>query len=96
MRSSKSRSHSRTLVGLVLEIEGLGDVDRLEVVLLESSAADVSLGDRGGKRAGNKAERGGIRVRCLSVKRIEIEKCVLTLASSTGSRRRRRGLPRVW
>ena len=94
MRFSKSRSHSRTLVGLVLEIEGLGDVDRLEIVLLESGAADVSLGDRGGKRAGNKAERGGVRVRCLSMKRIE--KGVLTLASSTGSRRRRRGLPRVW
>ena len=94
MRSSRSRSHSRTLVGLVLEIEGLGDVDRLEVVLLESGAADVSLGNRGGKRAGNKTEQESVRVRCLSVKRIK--RGVPTLASSTGSRRRRRGLPRVW
>lgn len=50
MRSSRSRSHS--LVRLP-EVEGLGDVDGVEVVLLVSGASDVSLGDSLGKRPSN-------------------------------------------
>ena len=53
MRSSRSRSHS--LVRLP-EAEGLGDVDGVEVVLLVSSPAEVSLGDSLGKRPINEAE----------------------------------------
>ena len=50
MRSSRSRSHS--LVRLP-EVEGLGNVDGVEVVLLVSGASDVSLGDSLGKRPSN-------------------------------------------
>ena len=52
------RQVSSTHCGSVVrraELEGLGDVRGLEVVLLEAGTTDVALGNGGGKRALDKA-----------------------------------------